>query len=289
VDHPDLVLACIKDRNWHDIQFWATSLVRSGYPGKKVVLAENMDAETQSRLDLLGFQVHAFETPRDLRNLHFQTLRYIPAASYLRAHVQDHRFVFWTDVTDLVFQTDPSEWMEKNAPLTQPGLIGVKEGWLIKNQGINKVWVERMAKSGTIRDHVTGQEVLCSGTIQGTASAVLKMMEDMIALSRYDGMQGIDQGAYNVIWYVDGHSSMASSRGRIAEAEEGFVSTLGIFLSPSNPEHWTIQPPTLDRSSGLVYTPDGSKLYSIVHQYNRHHGHLDPDGDWRDILERRYL
>jgi hypothetical protein len=69
---------------------------------------------------------------------------------------------------------------------------------------------------------------------------------------------------------------------------EGFVGTVGMFMAENNQHEWTCEPPYLDRDTGLVLTHEGGKPFSIVHQYDRTGGFLNPLGDFRAILERRY-
>lgn len=276
----DLVLSVVKDRTWQDIDCYARSLVQSGFQGRKVMLMDGVPAEAQNNLRALGFEVVPIQTPNN--GLHFQTTRYFPATEFLKRHNNEFRFVFWTDVCDLVFQTNPSVWLEEN--IDNHDLVAVKEGWLIKNQPINDIWIQKILPDSEYR-LLREEEVLCSGTIQGKSNAMLALFDKMCErFVNIDGMQGIDQGVFNHVV----QTSPFKERTLVPEPEDGFVTTCGLFLAKGNdPKDWTITPPIFDRATGLVKTLSG-KTFAIAHQYNRNYGIFDPNGDWRNIVERRY-
>ena len=277
----DLVLAVVKNLKWSDMDCYAISLSRSGYMGEKVMLVENVPEDAQNNLRALGFKVIPFTTPPVYQNLHFQTSRYFVARDYLQQHADDFRYVIWTDVVDLVFQSDPVLWMQKHIGFGC--IVAAKEGWLIKNQGINDVWIKRLV-SGDEYEYLREQEVLCSGSIFGDSDWMLSLFAAMCrTFSPGNDMQGIDQGVFNVLMRRSPYKEIL----RMPEPEEGLVSTCGIFLADSDPDVWTIKPPVFDRATGLVCTENGVP-FCIAHQYNRGGGVLNRDSAWRMILESRY-
>lgn len=276
----DLILSVVKGVQWESVDCYAISLKRSGYKGHAVMIAIESNLPVD-KLKELGVEV--IQMPNPGIKLHFQTWRYMVARDWLQQHVGEFRFVLWTDVWDLVFQSDPMEFMEKNRYRGQ--IVAAKEGRLIKNEGINTVWMERLC-SGNVFQNNINQEVLCSGTIGGDAHNILALFNQMIAKMGRNDMQGIDQGIFNL---VIRESFLPLTY--IPEMNEGFISTCGMFLSANNPpEVWTVEHPYFDRETepGTVWTNDHSKKFAIQHCYNRHHGLYDPNGDWRRIVEARY-
>lgn len=277
----DIVLSVVKDRCWPDLDCYAISLARSGFAGRKVVLVEDVPQDAQDQLAHWGFEVVRFQSPS--MGLHFQTTRYINALDFLGRQSGVGR-VFWSDACDVVFQADPMEALGRAMGSYQ--LAAAKEGWAIKNQAINDVWIQKIGLSEGEYRGLREQEVLCSGTVGGTYEAVCFLFDRMIGLfHRSSGMQGIDQGIFNHVVRTKPFCDIT----RIPEPDDAFVATCGIFLSPSDPAVWTIPQPLFD--DGLVYTKPpciGGRLFAVQHQYNRHHGVADPDGAWRSLVERRY-
>lgn len=276
----DLVLAVMKNVNWHDVDCFALSLSRCGFDGKKVLLADGITQEARSGLQTFGFDVIDSPVTGEFSGLHFQTARYAIGASYLETCWHKFEHVMWTDAWDVVFQSDPFEWIEEWADSAQ--LVAAREGWLIRDQAINDVWLKKLVLEDEYQ-RLRNEEVLCSGTVFGRAAPMTDLLQRMREWSHsVDGMQGIDQGMYNVLV-----QRVFRDFTYVPLPDAGFVCTCGPFLAPSDASTWTIEPPVFDRETGLVHNTAG-KLFSVVHQYNRHHGALDPDGAWRSILERRY-
>ena len=279
----DLALAVIGNRRWADIDCYALSLVQSGFKGKKVMFVTGCPEEVTANLTTLGFDVIPFEHKYPW--LHFQTYRFYPALEYLRQHHQEHYLVGWFDVCDLVFQQDFTPWVEQN--IGNHRLIAAKEGRIVKEAGINLVWIERIKNlTGQERQQLFDSEVLVSGSIVGYADAVLHLFEKMVEMiPQCDDMMGQDQGIY----MAQCNRSPFKEWTLIPELDRGFISTVGMFLSKGDREEfWRVEPPYFDRDTGLVWTSDREKMFAIQHCYNRNYGKFDPDGSWRGIVERRY-
>lgn len=276
----NLILAVMKDVRWRDVDCFAVSLERTGSKARKVFFVETISEEASDKLKSLGYDIIPFKTDSAL-SAHFQTARYIPAARYLEEHSKEFGWVMWTDVWDVVFQSDPFVWLEENSGDAE--LIAAREGWLIRNQAMNDLWIRKLVGEEEYQRLREG-EVYCSGTIFAAAKTMTELLGDMASwVKTADSMQGIDQGMYNVLLRRERFWEVLA----VPNPELAFVATCGPFLAPCEPSLWTIEPPLFDRTTGLVFNQKG-KRFCLVHQYNRHHGTLDPDGDWRAILERRY-
>jgi hypothetical protein len=275
----DLLISAAKDRTWADLDCFVRSVNETGFKGRKVMFVENVPELTAACLVEFGWEVIAVTADP---KIHFQTWRYYPIIEFLRSAQGQFRYVFFSDACDVVWQSDPTIWLEQIAPRYgfSKGIVAAQEGWKIKDQEINDVWIKRLVPHHEYQ-RIREEEVLCSGTIQGTAAEVLSLFESMSGFFG-DEMQGIDQGIYNVVLR---HSSF---RIPVLIAVNCLVTTLGIFLAPSDGSKWTIAPPALDWETGQVWSSFSRELFPIVHQYNRRYGALDPGGAWREVLERRY-
>ena len=278
----DLVLAVMKNVNWHDVDCFIVSLRRTGYSGRVVMFVENITEDARTKLKEFGVELVDFNTPAAAMSVHFQTARYIPGAAFLQEHYKEFRYVMWTDVWDVVFQSNPFEWVEENTSHA-PTIVAAKEGWLIKNQAINDIWIQKLT-SGEEYARLREEEVLCAGTIFGDAESMKNLISAIAnQVLTVDGMMGLDQGMVNVFLRRSPFKAITE----IPDPSEGFVATCGPFLAPSDPATWTIAPPVFDRETGLVKTQDG-KVFCVQHQYNRNEGPLNQDSAWRSIVQGRY-
>jgi hypothetical protein len=277
----DVVLSVVKNRFWKDLDVYALSLCQSGYQGRKVMFVEDVPADAQENLKVLGFEVLQFKTPPRHEHLHFQSYRYLVAKDFLTENRFLLRKVLWTDVSDLLFQSDPMEHVETNE------IVAAKEGRKMNaggGQGWNEIWVRHFLPRSEA-DKLMEEEVLCSGSIAGCSGWMTALFQSISSwCGSFGGLRGIDQGIFNYVVRCAEFKDYL----RVPEMREGFVSTCGMFMSEYNNHEWTVEPPYLDRDEGLVRVSEGGKPFAIAHCYDRTGGYLNPIGDFRGIVERRY-
>jgi hypothetical protein len=173
----DLIIGVVKNFSWEPMRAYATSLVKSGFKGTKLMCVQDINAEARENLIRLGFVVMDFAPKEGAGS--FMTERYAPAIEYLEKNLDSTRYVVWGDVSDLVFQSDPTLWLEKN--LAPSLLLGCSEGVMIYDEPTNDSWVKQV--SGEDHAWVREQEQLCSGTIAGEAKAALSLFRRMYEMS----------------------------------------------------------------------------------------------------------
>src|ERR1039458_7726038 len=109
----DLILGVFANYTLSWLEAYMVSIQRCGFRGRKVLLVWNINAEVRQRLKEYGFELVEV-SPRTTREVVFATeffrIRDYLAHEYLTQHHHEFRFVFWMDIRDLVFQTDPSVW-----------------------------------------------------------------------------------------------------------------------------------------------------------------------------------
>src|SRR5208337_3307328 len=107
---------------------------------------------------------------------------------------------------------------------------------------------------------------------------MLRALEKILELSS----RGVnDQAAMNYMLRVSPFQEVA----RIPKMAEGFCCTCAQFLSSGDdcdggPKWWIDDPPVFNKADGVVYTPDGSEPFMVVHQYDRSGGPCDRDHSW---------
>lgn len=211
----------------------------------------------------------------------FGTIRFSPAAEFLRNN-KGFRYVMCTDMRDVVYQRDPSPWLEQN--LSPYKLLASSEGVLIKNEQYNDQWV----KQAFPEDHawIRENEVCNSGAIAGEADAMQAVFEKIYEISlRSTSETGgfLDQGLWNYVLRVSPFKEVT----RISKTNESFFTSCNWFLvhdygrtAESTYGHmWIDEPPVM--LEGLIYPKGRSEPYCIVHQYDR-------DAAWKVAVEKRY-
>src|SRR6266568_4030817 len=113
----DLIIGAYTNYNWNHIKYWANSIDRCGFTGDRAVIVYNSDADTVNRLSDLNFDVIVFRQDPISKNYYwpYQNLiivvqRFYDLWQYLNKN-NNYRYVITTDVKDVIFQTNPSDWL----------------------------------------------------------------------------------------------------------------------------------------------------------------------------------
>lgn len=128
----DLVIGAISDLYWNDVKYWCNSLNACGFSGNKVCLVQNTDELTINKLKKRGIEVQKVEQS----NGAFYDDRFYFFWKYLNISKRKYNRVITTDVRDIIFQTNPSIWLNKN--LNDERLIINSEAIKYKDEEWNK-------------------------------------------------------------------------------------------------------------------------------------------------------
>lgn len=269
---PDLVIAAISGYQWEQIRPWVISILKSGFAGDIVLLAAKMDPFALECVTNRNIKVIPFNIPEGTTTWTFTSKeRYIPLLQFLAKHRHEYKNVVWTDVSDLIFQSNPSAWLEQY--VHPPMIIAARECWRIQDETqFNDPWVK--AAFPDDYEWLRTQEVLCGGTLAGDAETVFQALLKIFKITS-EHPEYADQAVLNYVLHkpfnfpVPTHIYIPSmSKGWAATCSafdtEGFKSIIGQPASAL-----TDEVPVFNIERGLVLTPDGKTPFTIVHQYNR--------------------
>jgi hypothetical protein len=273
----DAVIGAILGYGWDEVRIWANSLSETGFSGERVLIALDADPDFVARLGEEGFTVVQPGPAERLRMnggfAPFLVERFQLIANFLAA--TDYRYVILTDVRDVVFQDNPSAWLEAN--LGDGGLLASSEGVRIGDEW----WASHMLANafGTdaldaVRDRVSRN----AGIIAGTREHCQRLALEIVRLCTQEHETGADQAAYNLIlnaepWEQDVKTvrhdvPWACQAGTVADPRQ--LPQLRDALLEAEPVF----------DGAFVRTPKGEP-YAIVHQYDR-------VPRWRETFEARY-
>lgn len=268
----DLTIAVIRGLDWVSLRPYAVSLVRTGFKGMKLVLAEDTSEEVRAYLTKLGFTVvDRTPTPQGLDTWAYGVQRFPPAIQYLKENAGRFRYVLWTDVRDVVFQSDPFVWLEQNLAPNKIAIAGL--GHAVKDCGYNDPWVK--ACSPQEWGHIRQLEAVASGTFGGEAEAMLSLFEAIYAgCKAANNPWATDQGMLSILVRRPEFNAHISHTGETFTAQWWPARSEDPFMYP----HYFR--PNFDKTDGLVKGPGGVP-YSVVHLYDR-------DVSWVSIMRERY-
>ncbi len=269
----DVVIGSVRGYGWPEMETFIASVELSGFAGDRIMFTEDVAPELLNKLRLLGWTVMPTHTEP---GQDYGTARHIPVLEFLRA--TEYRYVVYCDVRDVVFQTDPTVWLEHNLEDTPWQLACASECLRICDQETNQGWI-RSTFGEEILQKLMKENILCAGTIAGTHAAVSKLLSLFCELGREVSGWGFDQAFLNYLVRVPPMREITT----VPRMREGFIATCSWFLS--GPERftglYTDEVPVFDTESCLVRAPITLKPFAIVHQYDRGFG-------WDRIMRERY-
>jgi hypothetical protein len=275
----DLTIAVVRGLDWVSLRPYAVSLAQTRFKGVKAVFMENTSQQVRDNFENLGFTCIDRTTPVSALNPQmppdwaYGVYRFLPVIEYLKRSPGRFRYVIWTDVRDLIFQSDPSVWLEQRLHPNEIVVAGL--GHAIKDCPYNDPWVR--ACDPADYERVREYEAVACGTFAGTSAAMLKLMEDI-----YNGCLAAnhpwatDQGMLNCLVRRPEYARVA----RVPRMAEAFSAQ----WFPAKDADPIVYPgygfPVFDKGRREVLTREGLP-FSTVHLYDR-------DPAWVAIMREKY-
>ena len=262
----DLIIGAYN--NYTDFQVlkpWIESINQSGFQGDKVLIAIDSTDEMHQKIVDSGFTV--VNIIGNNNNLRIHMLRFLYIYDYLKKHGDNYRFVISTDVRDVIFQKNPSIFLENTFVKTKPNLKFIAQSEAIK------ICDEKWNKGNIINNFgeyfyndIKEEEVLNVGILAGVPSSIrdLCFFLYQMSLNRPDWVA--DQAAYNVMCnYSPFKECVEVLRLKDAWALNAHVSNKPDQMEEFGPFLLEDRPYMKD---GIVYNQLGES-FVIVHQYDR--------------------
>lgn len=271
----DLIITAATNYDWPPLNSFAISAAKCGFDGTKLMLSQNLTQYTLNRLQELGFTLGNHRVVSG----NFFVDRYAAAIDYLREHQGKFRYVIWADCRDLVFQSNPSAWLE--AHLSPSKVLGCSMGLCIKDDATESSWVRTLV-GPEIHEWLKEEDALCSGTIAGEADTVLDVLSQVYKLGieskkkNPEWTLGVDEAALNYVLRILPAGTM-----RVPRMAEGFTASCTSYLREcfaTSP--WQDSKPWID-AAGLVYPGGKTTSFCIAHQYDR-------NPNWYHLVHKRY-
>jgi hypothetical protein len=276
----DCVIGCSTNYDWAKIKYWINSINESGFTGDKVMILMNCDKETVSKVSDAGFDIIGFGQD-DKGNLVYNSnmMVHVERFYHIYQHLKskDYRYVITTDVKDVIFQKNPSEWLEINLPEGHEDLIFSSESMKYKDEP----WGDQNLREtfGTqIYEDFKDNTIYNVGVLAGRGYAMKDLMMNIFASCLGRPIKICDQSTFNFL--ISQHPYLKTSK--YAQSEDGWACQLGTTADPSKLEQFKpfLLEPLPKMVGDKVATSTGIE-YTIVHQYDR-------VPEWRKVIEEKY-
>lgn len=249
------ILGCITKYNISDIKPFVESINRSGFRGEKIMMVYEISDDVINYLKSNGWDVYGSKLQE-----HIIIQRFRDVYSLLNNYL-DYRII-WVDVKDVVFQADPTPWLETNMTkelLAFSECVKLKDdSWAVTNTGTSFPLEWEWAQHNTS---------YCAGTIVGVGRALKDLFIDIYHWSRDTSNTGqlSDQAAYNILIHLNQYKDVV----QFVNQEQGFITQLGTVLAKKDYfGNNLLEPTPIVTEDGVVLNQNGSQ-FCIVHQYDR--------------------
>jgi hypothetical protein len=292
MEQRDLVIGAVTGYNWDQIKYWANSLDRSGYTGAKAVLAYNVDYDTLEELTKRNYAILAFQKDDHARRVTYPNKDFaIVVDRFLHYYLmldnptnrQAFRYVIATDVRDVVFQTNPSIYLNHSyrscveLVVSSEGIAYQHEPWGANNllQAFGPLMYEKH-KENTI--------INC-GVLAGKFDVFMGLCKSVYLLSHgttqhVPGGGGPDQAALNLLLSTSIYDHVTE----VTRGHQRWAAQLGTMMDPGKLQAYkpfiTESLPSFNPDADWVENVQGD-VYSIVHQWDR-------VPEVKAMVERRY-
>lgn len=277
----DLIIGAFTDYDWSKIKYWANSIDRCGFTGDKAVIVYNCNATTVQELLNRKFKVWAFNKDQ-YGNLTYPgqliivVQRFFHLWQYISnlTNIADYRYVISTDVKDVVFQKNPSEWLEHNLNgykvcASSESIKYENEPWGADNMQGSYPAFWNMVKNNTIWN--CGVQ---AGDIRVMKDLWLQIWLSCSAAQRHNP----DQAAYNLLLTLEPWKSIT----RFTYSEEAWACQAGTTVDPKKiddfKKHLTEPQPLWNNEQSTTST---GQTHYILHQWDR-------IPSWHNSIEKLY-
>ena len=295
----DLIIGGASNYSWDHLKYWVNSIKKSGFKGDIVLVATNMSGETVKKLVDQDVKVYAYGNrtedggiAKTDNNIPPHVERFIFIWDFLRKNKDTYRFVTVTDTRDVIFQKDPTEYLEKNLMYGAASMVCASEGLAYKDEPWgSKNLLDTFGP--LVYDELKDNEIYNVGTIAGFTDEVRDLLIQIFFQSVNRPIPIVDQAVFNFIISMSAYeleiirtsneSGWAVQLGTTLEAIKAGAGDIGQIVrqDPSKLDEYIkvyqdTQPVVKDDLVMNNYTP-----FTIVHQWDRVPA-------IRDIVEKVY-
>ena len=200
----DLIIGGASGYTWDQLKYWVNSIQLSGFAGDVVLVATNITKETIDKLTSKGVILELYGNKDAEGNFTAHTNgaphveRFFYIWNYIRQNLDHYDFVITTDTRDVVFQQNPSVWLDEMIFSGREAIVVASEGMKYEDEP----WSDnnlREAFGPYFHSIYKSNPIFNVGTIAGEAAYIADLLFLIFQLSINRPIPIVDQAVFNVI------------------------------------------------------------------------------------------
>jgi hypothetical protein len=282
----DLIIGGASNYSWDQLKYWVNSIKKSGFTGDVVLVGTNLKKDTIDKLTDSGIQLSLYGKKTENGDViaeqngapHVERFFYI--WNTMNSLKDQYRFAITTDTRDVIFQKNPSPWLEET--LIMHSMVCSSEGLRYKNEpwGNNNLL---QTFGPFFHDKMKDNYIYNVGTIAGEFKLIQGLMLLIFQMSINRPVHVVDQAVFNFLinmspfkeecFLAHNADDWAIQLGTTEKAIDAGSGDIGkiIAADPSKKILYTMQyednQPTIKDNGRVTNIRD--QEFVIVHQYDR--------------------
>jgi len=296
----DLIIGGASNYTWNQLKHWVNSIKKSGFQGDVVLVATNISKETIDKLTSEGVKLELYGQMQEDGSIkahmngapHVERFFYI--WNYLNNNSNVYDYVITTDTRDVVFQSNPSAWIDEMVFAGRESIIVSSEGMKYEDEPWNNQNLDQ-AFGPFFHRHYKSMVINNVGVLAGETEYIRDLLFMIFQMSINRPIPIVDQVVFNIILqqkafkdvtkFTYNSDAWAIQLGATIEAVKSGKGDLGMMIA-NDPSKMILyqskyfdEQPTITED-GLVCDSKGQP-FVIVHQYDR-------TTAWTDKIAARY-
>jgi len=265
----DIIIGAADLYSWSQVKNWVKSIRATSFTGKIVLLGYRVDEELVKNCAEHGVLVFGIDTdrfgapiqhglPGHASDVH--QLRFFHFWQVLSSMEESFRYCIATDVRDVIFQTNPSDWLVENLQnhkftIPSENITYANEAWNTNNV--------ITSLGPLVYTKVANKPVANVGTIGGDADYLANLFLTLHTMTIGLSLPS-DQSCFNLLC-----NGLIREQGLFTGPYSGWCAQLGVSNDDTKQhlqQHLIEPKPTI--KDGLVYN-SSNELFALFHQYDR--------------------
>ena len=258
----DLIIGAFSNFKFNHLKPWINSIKETNFSGDIVLIAVDPDPTTVQQIEDAGVKVFKVKNEN---NMMIHMLRFLHIYHYLKLHGHEYRYVITTDVRDVIFQSNPTEYVQNIFGNSAAGILAQSEAIKIKDEAWNRDNIIKNFGQYFYID-VMENDVYNVGILAGTTDHIKDLCFYLYQMSSNRPDWVADQAAYNMILSYKPWTHLTLK----LKLKDAWACNLHVTNKPDQMQQfgpYLLEPrPTFE--NGLVLNQN-REPFVIVHQYDR--------------------
>jgi hypothetical protein len=278
----DLIIGAASNYSWDQLKYWVNSIKKTSFSGDIAIVGTNMKKETIDRLTEKGVILSLYGKQNERGDIeapqngapHVERFFYI--WNFLETSPIDYNNVITTDTRDVIFQGNPSEWLDEYVHSSL--IVASSEGM----RYVNEPWGNKNlyeALGPFFHNKLKNNLIYNVGVLAGEAEYMKGLMLMLFQISINRPIPVVDQAMFNFLintapykddtLFTNNMDAWAIQLGTTLPAVQSGKGDLGMIFKQSPEKYLGIYEDNLPLIEDGVVTTIAHFPYCVVHQYDR--------------------